>query len=278
VETKTFMRGEHGAAGHVFVTVADGPVLPIGAPSDLFARVVRRVGESIQKVGNMAAPPLVIAAQAGASMTVVLGDQVADETQTKLPYFATHRAAEQISRLMTVSSHDELLSRAVRLGQGADGYVRLLDLVQAEGITLRWLPQGNQQTTLDVRVAEWQSASLSIPPPMHVRDVTVEGLLYRVIYDGPGMGRAGIRRSQDAPRLSWCPGRTVYVRWESPKVEHAILHELIGQPVRAVVSVAEPLAAWHATKVPTPVVESIELGHVPLSLLDLEDDDEDYEP
>lgn len=263
LETKSFMTAHDVRGGLVAVTASQGAVLDIGAPSGFLSKLIKRVGDAIEGVGNLAMPPLVMSAEARASITVVFGDPISEDPQTAIPYFATWRASEVIALLMTLDDDEVLFNEALALGRGATGYAELVELVQGEGISLQWEPLGVPAQKLDVPRASKQHARLTAPAKMRSRGMTIEGLLYRAIYEDDGRGRVGIKLAQWSAATPRLHGRTAYLRYESTVVEDQILHNLMGKPVRATVRVEEPapFTSAVATVPPYPVIEAIEEGH-----------------
>jgi hypothetical protein len=280
LQTKKFMTAHDITGGQVAVTASDGEVLKEGTPSGLFSRLVEEVGGAIKRVGNMVHPPLVVGARAGASMTIVFGDPIPDEVQTEIRVYPTWQAAQRIAQMMELDDEQLLIESATRLGAGTAGYVELAELVQAEGISLKWEVLGFPLRTLNVTRAAWQYEQLTRPVEMRKREMMIEGLLYRVIYDGPTQGRAGIKLAPHSPKPLRRRGQVVIVSYDARDVEDLIIHQLIGKSVMATVEVEEPAGTVNlpAGSVPFPVVRKIREGQsfetLEFSDLPLEDDDD----
>lgn len=261
--------------GEVAVTASNGRIERNGAPSGLFSRLTEQIGTAIQQVGNLFAPPLVVRAEAIQSMTIVFGDPLAAEAQAAFPFHPTRQGAMRIADLIALDDQDVLFGRALELGAGAQGYAELARLVQAEGLTLDWEPLGRpaRRLTPERAAGHWQR--LSEPPIQREREMHIDGLLYRVIYDGPGHGRVGIRLSRSSPVPPRHRGRTVVVQYDTPEIEALVLHELIGQPIIAGLRVIEnaPFTSVLQLAPPYPIIDHIHLGR-PYDPMDLFGDDD----
>jgi hypothetical protein len=262
IETKHFMIAGDVPGGQVAVTVSDGPVSQRGAPDDLLARVIQQVGNAINEVGNLIARPLVVRAEAFASMTVVFGEDTGEEAQTQIPYYPpVWRAGETIARLIQTPDED-VFGYARSVGAGAKAYADLAHLVESEGITLDWETRALPPQRLDRQRAARHYRELARPAELRERELEIDGLLYRVIYEGKGHGRAGIRLSKASAVPPRHRGRMVIVRYDQPEIEDAIIHNLIGQPVTATVSIAEatPGTSIVPPDLPWPTVQRIVAG------------------
>src|SRR4051794_11614282 len=90
---------------------------------------------------------------------------------------------------------------------------------------LRWeVRDHGRPRTLSAERAGAQYDVLSTPPEERAREMRIDGLLYRAIYDGPGRGRVGIRLSKQSPVPPRHRGRTVIVEYDTPEVEDQVLH------------------------------------------------------
>lgn len=263
--------------GDVAVTARDGTIEKSGAPSGLFSDLVKQIGQAIKDVGNLVNPPLVLHANAYASMTIVFGGLPEDEDQTKLPYHAVWRTSNKIGRLISLEG-DELFTYALQVGAGAKSYVELTKLVQSEGIQLDWEVRGMSPQVLTVERAASQYQRLTAPAEIRERTMQVQGLLYRVIYEGQGSGRVGIRLAKGSPvppRVK----RSAILRYQDAEIEDQVIHNLIGQPVRATLLISEyaPQASLSESDLPRPLIQSIEAIAHPVELFDAEDDDDDFD-
>lgn len=263
IQDKQFMTAGDVPGGQVAITARNGPVQKHGAPSGLFARLVEQVGDTIKQVGNLATPPLVIRAEALASMTIVFGEPMPEPEpdQARMPYHAVWRSSETIARLINLDE-DAVFDFAMDVGAGASAYADLARLVESEGITLEWEVRGVQPQTLTTDLAARHYQRLAKPPDFRERSMMIEGLLYGVIYEGRGHGRARIRLSKGSPLPPRRHGRTVIVEYETKEIEDQIIHSLIGEPVLATVRVGEPTPRTSVLppEAPYAVVESIERG------------------
>jgi hypothetical protein len=270
LKDKQYMKAGGVEGGQVAVTASDGPVGRRGIPSDLFAKLVEQVGHALQNVGNMVAQPLVLDASTTRSMTIVFGDTSIDGAQTELPYPATLNSGLRIAQLISLEG-DELFARAVEIGPRMASYVELAKLVQSEGIALDW-EVAARTVRLESEKAADQYLRLSEPPEVRHRSLGIDGLLYRVIYEGPGRGRVGIKLSKHSPLPPRRRGHTVVVQYDDKEIEDLVLHQLIGQPVILGVQVAEyaPMTNVFGDPPPHPMIESIKRGtrYEPLELLD----------
>lgn len=226
---KLYMRVGRIDDGQVVVTASDGDIGKNGAPSGLFSRLVDHVGRVIHDVGNMPTYPLVLAAARTRSITVVFGDAAIEEAQVELPYSPTAHGGSQVADLIALEG-DELFERAVEVGQGIASYVELAQFVQTEGIDLEWVV-AERAVRLEPARAAKQYERLNQEPEQRSRMMTIDGLLYRAIWDGPGYGRAGIKLSRYSPLPPRRRGHTVIVEYDDREIEDLVLHQLIGKPV-----------------------------------------------
>jgi hypothetical protein len=273
IKDKQFMLG--GAPEDVVVLKAsDGAVTDRGAPATLFSRIVEHAGAALRGVGNMLNEPVVLGASSG-SMVVAFGDQAVATAQTALPYRPTVESGRRMAEIVELDG-DDLYGRVLELGQGAARYVELAQFVHSEGIVLDWFV-GQERARLTPDRAGQQYQSLSAPPEEHSREMIVDGLLYRAIYDGPGYGRVGLRLSRHSPLPPRRRGRTVVLEYRDREIEDLVLHSLIGQPVIATVNVTEyaPFTNVLGELPPYPVIREITRGRR-FELMDMfaEEDDE----
>lgn len=279
IETRHYMSAG-GATGdsQLAVTASGGEVLDTGAPTGLFSHLVDVVGNAVQGVGHLLVPPVVSRAESTASITIFLTDPVDVAEQLEFPYYATARAGQEIGRLMRLNEQ-ELFEAAVRLGSGAEAYVDLMNFVGSAGIDLEWESLGTDPVKITTIQAEHQFGVLAAPPTMRRREMTIEGLLYRVIYEGKGTGRVGIKLSKHSPLPPRRHGRTVIVRYERPEIEDQVIHHLIGQPVRAHILFEEPVPLTSIVSVVGEHPEILQIQSGPsFEPMVLEDGDVDEDP
>ena len=276
IETKSFMVGGDVPGGRVAVTIRDGNVAKTGAPDDLFSRVVQAAGNALTDIGSLIKRPYVVRADAFASMTIVFGEPVEESSQLEIPtappvWVAAARIGEMIGL-----DEEQLFEFAVEIGTGAAAYVELTRLVESEGITLDWETRTLEPQRLDPERAARQFKRLTPEPQLRDRTIDVDGLLYRVIYDGKGEGRAGIRLSKASARPPQHRGRLLIVRYESEDIEDQIIHNLIGQSVTATIRITEwtPGTSIVKPELPYPLIEKIVAGghYDPDELFDEEDE------
>jgi hypothetical protein len=259
---KHFMTADDVPGGLVAVTAGDGPIHSSGAPSDLFSRLTDRVGDAIQQVGNLWTRPLVVGAQARASITIIYGDPIdADDGQDAFSWYPTLQSGLRIASLIDSSGAD-LFAHALQLGTAAQAYVELTNLVRSEGLHLEWEMLGDRPRQLSHERASQQYEQLSKPPQERRHEMQIDGLLYRAIYDGPGEGRVGIRLSKHSSLPPRHRGRTVIAQYDSVEIEDQILHHLLGQTVFATVNVVEykPFSSVIQIQPPYPTIERIVPG------------------
>ncbi len=262
IQNKQFMTAQDVAGGQVAVTARDGEVQRRGAPSHLFAQLVDAVGNTIKQVGNLTIPPLVVRAEAGASITVYFGETLdVDARQAEIPYYGVWRSAQTVARLMSLDE-DTIFDFALDVGVGATAYANLARFVESEGISIDWEARGLPAQSLDAERAARQYVELAKPPEYSQRSMIIDGLLYGVIYEGPGRGRARMRLSNGSATPPRHHGRTVILEYETEEIEQAIIHNLIGEPVVATIRVEDPVPRTSVLP-PEPshaVIEAVERG------------------
>ena len=194
-------------------------------------------------------------------MTIIFGEPVPDDEQVGLPYHAVWRSAETVARLINLDE-DDIFDFAIDVGLGASAYAELARVVEAEGLVLDWEVRGLPSQQLTAERAARQYRRLAKPAEFRERSMTIDGLLYGVTYEGRGHGRARMRLSKGSAQPPRRQGRTVIVEYESKEIEDQIIHNLIGEPVTALVRVAEPAPRTSVLppEPPFAVVESIARG------------------
>jgi hypothetical protein len=237
---KLYMKAGGVDGGSVAVTASEGPITAQGAPAGLFAKLAEVVGATLAEVGNMVAQPLVLAAGATNSMTIVYGEPASDPDEIALPIRTTLQSGVHIGNLIATEEEEELIGRARQLGRGARSYVDLVRLVHSEGIDLKWQVGQDPPHTLTSVQAGLQLRRLTAPPRRHVREMDVDGLLYRAIWEGPGEGRVGLKLSKHSPKPPRRHGGTVVLLFEEDRrIEDLVMHQLLGQSVVARIEVTE---------------------------------------
>lgn len=237
---KLYMKAGGVDGGAVAVTASEGPITPHGAPSALFAKLADAVGTTLAEVGNMLGQPLVLAAGATNSMTIVYGEPASDAEQGALPIRTTAQSGLHIGNLIDTEEEEELFGRARQLGRGARSYVELVRLVHTEGIDLKWQVGDRPPQKLTAGKAGLQLRRLTAPPRRHVREMDVDGLLYRAIWEGPGEGRVGLKLSKKSPKPPRRHGGTVVLLFEdNRRIEDLVMHQLLGKSVLVRIEVTE---------------------------------------
>jgi hypothetical protein len=124
-------------------------------------------------------------------------------------------------------------------------YNQLAQVVQNEGITLKWEVRGQPARVLTADRAHRQHTRLSKPPPTQDRPLVVNGVLYRVITESTRegfLGSVGIHlHSWSARPPSDGSKARVIAFYEKPEVEDSIKEGLVGEPVEATLLVRQPV-------------------------------------
>jgi hypothetical protein len=221
------------------VTLSGGPIESRYAPADLLGKVAERIGALIGDLSG-GVPPMLYALVPGQSMTLILGDSLPEEPQTRIPLEVTRNAAERVAELIDLEG-DDLWARAVGLGPPARRYTELTQLVQSEGFTVEWAAKGSETRELTPDRAGRQHTRLVREPEMRVHDITLSGILYRVIAD-PVLttGRIGIKLFESSIEAPGPRKHAPLIDYEGENLHNAIRDGLIGEPVEAVVHVKQP--------------------------------------
>ncbi|HEX8743598.1 MAG TPA: hypothetical protein VF712_10735 [Thermoleophilaceae bacterium] len=240
---KRFIIGRDGEEPPLVVTVENGAVASNYAPAELVAKLTERVAVLLKEMGG-GVGPMFYAAVPGGSIHLIFGDPDPDEAQATLPMATTAAQAERVAELIDLEG-DELFARALQIGRPMRQYDDLAQLVLSEGITLRWTVQGDEPRVLSPARADRQHLRLSAPPELKDRDLTVHGVLYRVITESTRegfLGSVGIHLHSWSTRPPGDKSKTRLIAfYEKRSVEAEIKEGLIGEPVTAKLLIRQPL-------------------------------------
>jgi hypothetical protein len=255
------------AGGDVALRVSNGPATSKGLPTDIFSELVKRAGSAIEEVGSMIRPPRLVGAYSGKSMVLVFADALDTAKQPELLEDHVRRSGVDIARLMAADD-DELFSVAYGVGRGAGAYAELIHLAGAHDLTMEWKAGDGPVRRIGPRRAARQYERLTRQPETRARPLPIEGLLYRAIMDRPGTGTAGIKPTPGSSIPPTGSESKVIVRYESPKIEQQVLHELLGRMVRATVRIVEidpESPSIVKPDLPYPVIEQIQASERPVT-------------
>jgi hypothetical protein len=231
------------AEAPLLVTVAGGDVASDYAPANLIGKVTGLVSGLLR--GLMGGyEPMFYGAIAGASMRLIFGDPVHEGLELQFPVDATEESAARVSRLFELDG-DELLAAAIRLGEVAPQYSALVQLVESEDIIMSWRPRSQPERVLRPLHATTQRRVLSQPPPFTERQLTVNGILYRVITPDDdaedARGGLGLRLFGWSARPSGHTRKGLLASYDSPEITRLINERgLLGKPVEAVLRIRTP--------------------------------------
>jgi hypothetical protein len=262
LEDKWFMVGWEREPA-LQITVADDRTPDRGAGAGITGRLLEAIDQLIEKLGG-GVPPVVAGAIAGNSITIYLDDPVPPGLQSALPVEFTHSAALRIKQLIDLDD-DELFRHALEIGPEARRYVDFVHLVGTSGATVTWKPRGEKPSQLPPARANRQWTRLTVEPERREQQMTLIGVLYRVIADPTKVeGSLGIKLAKESPRPHWHRGSWVNVVFKKDELE-AIKEGLIGEAVEARIRMDEPVPG---TGIATehPHVELIEIARRPESL------------
>lgn len=241
-EGKWFMVANGHSTPPLIVTLSSGEVAKHYAPVALVARMAERVGAVLRDFGG-GFEPMLLGAFSGASMRLVFVDPEPEEAQARLPVEITLSQAQKVATLLDLEG-DALFARALEIGAPMRRYAELAHAVQSEGIQLRWEARDAEPRTLTPTTAGRQEATLTASPPTQDRELTVNGVLYRVITEETKKGFLG---SVGIHLHSWSTltpkgGRKPILFYEDQAIEGTIRSSrLIGEPVEARLVVRQPV-------------------------------------
>ncbi len=175
-------------------------------------------------------------------MTLFFGDPEPAGHQEELAYQATFSAAERIAKLIEVDVDDEeFFSRAVGIGAPVRKYDELAQLVESEGVTLDWAPKERPARSLTPTRASRHHARLNAPTEMVEWDLTVNGILYRIIAEpGAEQGTVGIRLFKWSGRPPTMRGGSLIVPYDVGELHQTIKSGLFGEAVEARIRARRP--------------------------------------
>lgn len=276
-ENKRFAVGKVKEKAPLVVTVSDGPVGQTRMPLDVFGRFTDRLGALLQELGGGMASMFLEATPTG-SMTIYIGDPVPEEAQTQLPVEVTKGSADRVARIIDLEG-DDLFRAVIELGPpAANRYTEFAQLVESEGINVRWKPRDEAPRLLTPKRAEAHLQRLHVEPTFREHAVTVHGLLYRIIAEPHATaGKVGILLYSWSPRPPKQQGRKMLAEYEKAEVGDAIKAGLIGESVTGHVAIREPVLGTSIDLKDEIVLESIEPGAgeesvLGISLYELEDE------
>ncbi len=258
------------------VTVED-EATAAGARAGVAGRLLESIDQLIEKLGS-GVPPVMAGAVAGKSITVLLDDPLPN-AQTAIPVEFTHSAAVKIRALMELEG-DELFASAIKIGPSANRYVEFVHLVSTTGVSITWTPRDDKPVMLDPDRAARQHVLLSAEPQLREVEMTLIGVLYRVISDPTKIeGSIGIKLAKESPRPPWHKGSWIKVEFNRHELEATIKEGLIGESVEARVEIPEPVPGTGLWKSELQRVElrSINPRPTPLSIDSLLSDEEEQE-
>lgn len=266
-ENKRFVVGQREEKAPLVVTVSDGPVGQTRMPLDVFGRFTDRLSALLQELGGGMAPMFLEARPTG-SMTIYVGDPVPEEAQTQLPVEMTKSSADRVARLIDLDG-DDLFKAAIELGPpAAKRYTEFAQLVESEGINVRWKPRDETPRLLTPKRAEAHIQRLHVEPTFREHSVTVNGLLYRIIAEPHATaGKVGILLYPWSARPPKQQGRKMLAEYEKAEVGEAIKAGLIGESVKGHVAIREPVLGTSIDLKEEIVLDSIEPGPVEESVL-----------
>jgi hypothetical protein len=220
------------------VTVAEGPVGSDFAPAELIGKLAERIASLIQEVAG--SQTMLYGVAPGNSMTMFFGDPTPGGPQEQLAYEATLDAAERVADLVG-SDDDEFLAKAIGVGTPMRRYDELTQLVQGEGVTLRWQPRKKPARVLTPDRAGRQHVRLHTPPEMVEWDETVNGILYRIIAEpGAEEGSAGVHLFKWSTRPKGLRGGKLIAPADAQQLRNAIDQGLFGAAVQATLRIRRP--------------------------------------
>jgi hypothetical protein len=258
------------------VTVTDSQTKDRGAQAGLVGRLLEKIEELIEQMGG-GVKPVLAGALSEHSITILLDDPQAPGPQESLPVEFTLVAATRIQRLIDLDG-DDLFAAALEIGPEAMRYVEFVHLVETSGISLTWTPRGQKGSELETNRASQQYARLTVEPALRETEMTLVGLLYRVIADPSKIeGSIGIKLAKESSRPPWHKGGSwVNVFFVRDMLEEAIKDGLIGEWVEARVRLTEPVPGTGlSTDARRVELVSVSQRPTPLSITDLLTDDDD---
>ncbi|MGO9761657.1 MAG: hypothetical protein ACLP1Q_10415 [Solirubrobacteraceae bacterium] len=198
------------------------------------------------------------------SITIYLDDPTPTDEQGVLPVEFTLGTAKQIQTLIDVDD-DELFGRAVALApERARKYVDFVHLLVANEVGLKWAPRDTAPSELRPERASRQYDRLTVEPEMRERQMTLIGVLYRVIADPSKVeGSLGIKLSKESPQPPVKKKSWVNVFFYRGQLES--IKGLVGEAVEARIRFMEPVPG---TGIPMeqPRVELVEINQRPKAL------------
>lgn len=237
VDSKRFMTRNDGPS--LKVRVFGGAITKNYGPAALLGELATLVAATIEQFSG--GRTMLYSLESGKSMILYFGDPQPDGPQEALPVHQTHSAAVEVAQLIELPE-ESIFERAVEMGSKVRSYDALTRFVVSEDVTLDWTPGGSETAQLRPARANAHHEKLNAEPKTRDREMTVNGLLYRVIED-PVLrrGRIGIGMFDWSPEPPGykAPGK-VLLEFEGDPL-HRDIKELIGEPVQAQVIVREPM-------------------------------------
>jgi len=262
LEDKWFMVGLDRPPA-VAVTVADTEVPSHGARAGITGKILEAIDQLFEAFGG-AVPPVFAGAVATNSITIYLDDPTPTGEQGVLPVEFTLITARQVQSLIDVDG-DDLFGRAVALApEQARKYVDFVHLLAANEVGLKWEPRDTPPSELRPERASRQYSRLTVEPEMRERQMTLIGVLYRVIADPSKVeGSLGIKLSKESPQPTLKKKSWVNVFFDREHLES--IKGLVGEAVEARVRFMEPVPG---TGIPMeqPRVELVAINQRPKAL------------
>jgi hypothetical protein len=257
------------------VTVADEQASSLGARAGIAGKLLQIIDELVTRLGG-GVEPVVAGARAGNSITFYLDDPQPVGAQKALPVEFTLNAAIRIQHLIDLEG-DALFARALEIGPEAGRYIDFVHLLGTTGTTVVWKPRDAKPSELRPDRAGRQYERLTVEPELRQTEMTLIGVLYRVIADPSKVeGSIGIKLAKESPRPPWHKGSWVNVAFNRDALEAKIKDGLIGEAVDVRVMLAEPVPGTGLTVEARHLqLVGIDRRPTPLSIHDLlaEDDD-----
>ena len=254
-EIKRYMVADQDAS--LKVRVSGGEVQRRYAPARLVGELADYVAQLVE--GFNGGKTMLYGLVPGQSMVLYFGDPRPDDPQEELPITQTKVAAQLVSELMELEP-DELFARALEIGPRIESYDNLARFVVSQGVTLDWTPAGQPTRVLGPERARQHHHRLNVEPELQEREMTINGVLYRVIEDPVAKrGRIGIGMFNWSPEPPGykVPGK-VLLDFEGERLQRQI-EGLLGEAVEATIRVRTPR-----------VGSSVDLERVELELLRIE--------
>lgn len=201
----------------------------------MVAKITGGVSATLKAFGGGFTPMLYRVAP-GNSMTLEFGDPHPLDAQARLPVEITLSQAQRVGELIDLDG-EEFFDRALLIGEPMRHYSDLTQVVQSEGVKLKWKVRGEEPHILTTARAQRHHTRLSAPPKTQDRPLTVNGVLYRVITESTRdgyLGSVGIHLHQWSARPPRAkPKARILALYENREIENEIKKGLIGEDVEA---------------------------------------------